>query len=111
MGKAIKEYDDRGNLVYNKDTYDNEFWWKYDENDNEIYYKSSDGNGYWKEYNKNNKIIHFKTFFGDEIWWKYDESDIASYITEKEYKEIEFRKKEKEYLSRKKCSRFEIMDI
>ena len=32
-------------------------------------------------------------------------------ITEKEYKEIEFQKKEKEYLSREKISRFELMEI
>ncbi len=90
MNKKIKEYDDRGNLIYEKDY-----------------------NGFesWKEYDENNRKIHWKHSNGDEDWYKFDEKNNLTFITEKEYKEIEFRKQEREYNSRTKCSRFEIMEI
>ena len=95
MSKEIKEYDDRDNLIHFKEDYHGfgyiEYWSEYDENNNKIYYK----NNTWDE----------------EHWYKYDENNNEIEITEKEYKEIKFRKKEKEYNSRTKCSRFEIMDI
>ena len=89
MDKEIKEFDDRNNLIYQKDSDGREYWWEYDENNREIHYKS---------------IIW-------EVWQKYDENNNRIAITEQEYKEIEFRKKEKEYNSRTKCSRFELMEI
>ena len=89
--KEIKKYDDKGNLIYCKyPTSGCESIYKYDENNNLIY---------WKHANE------------DEFWREYDENSNEIEITEQEYKEIEFRKKEKEYLSRTKCSRFELMDI
>ena len=63
-----------------------------------------------KKYNENNNLIYFKDSNGLEYWYKYDKNGRIK-ITEKEYKEIEFRKKEKEYNSRTKCSRFELIDI
>ncbi len=66
---------------------------------------------FWREYDKNNNEIHYKNSKGEEYWYKYNKFGNRIKITEKEYKEIEFRKKEKEYNSRTKCSRFEIMEI
>ena len=94
----MKEYDDRNNMTYWKDD-SREYWYKYDENNREIYYKS------------------FYTIFleegpnGSEHWYKYDKNNNCIEITKQEFNEIEFRKKEKEYLSRTKCSRFELMEI
>ena len=90
MSKEIRKYDERGNLIY---------------------HKNSTGYEIWREYDKNNKLFHQKQENGCDYWFKYNEDDKPICITEKEYKEIEFQKKEKEYLSRTKCSRFEIMDI
>ncbi len=90
MSKEIRKYDEKSNCIYYKSSSDLEIWTKYDENNNLIYYTSS---------------------FGYEHWLKYGENNRRIEITEKEYKEIEFRKKEKEYNSRTKCSRFELIDI
>ena len=111
--KKIKKYDDKGNLIYKKYSNSHEYWYKYDENNNCVYYKNSLGSGYenWQKYDENNNIIHYKSSNGTESWCKYDKKGRTIYITEKEYKEIEFRKWEKEYLSREKCSRFELMEI
>ena len=90
MAEEIKKYDDKENLVYWKFFDGYEEWYKYDENNNQVYCKNSIGDKWWYKYNKYNEQIT---------------------ATEQEYNEIEFRKKEKEYLSRTKCSRFEIMEI
>ncbi len=132
-----QEYDKRDNLIHYKDTFRNERWYEYDENNNMIYYKNGHYVEYWKKYDDRGNLIYLRKFNGwsyYEEWTEYNEDNkeicyrdtryflIGEYykydnggnqiqITEKEYKEIEFRKKEKEYLSRKKCSRFEIMEI
>ncbi len=64
-----------------------------------------------KKYDENNNLIYFKDTDNEEYWYKYDKNNNRIEITEKKYKNIEFRKKEKEYLSRTKCSRFELIDI
>ena len=94
MREPIEKFDENNNSIYYKNLYDSwEYWAKYDENNNLIYFKNSNGEEYWYKYNeKNSRIFKIK-------------------ISEKEYKNIEFRKVEKEYNSRTKCSRFEIMDI
>ncbi len=84
---------------------------KYDKNNNLVYFKDNTGYEYWGEFDENNNQIHFKNNIGFENWYKFDKNNNFIEIIEKEFKEIEFRKKEKEYLSRTKCSRFEIMDI
>ena len=111
MSKEIREHNKNGKLIYIKDPSGFKIWYKYDENNNEIYFKNSYGFERWQKYDENNNLIHFKNSDGGESWYKYDKNNRKIVITEQEYKEIEFRKKEKEYLSRKKCSRFEIMDI
>ena len=47
-----------------------------------------------KKYDKNNNLIYYKSSYGNECWYKWENNDRIR-ITEKEYKEIEFRKKEK----------------
>ncbi len=84
---------------------------KYDKNNNLIYIGFISGYEIWRKYDENNNLIHWKNSYGDENWYKHSESGGQIEITEKEYKNIEFRKKEKEYNSRTKCSRFEIMEI
>ncbi len=84
---------------------------KCDNRNNLIYIEFISGYKLWREFDENNNLVYWKNSYGDENWWKYDKNNKRILITEKEYKEIEFRKKEKEYNSRTKCSRFELMDI
>ena len=77
---------------------------KFDKNNNRIYSKNSNGFEIWVKYDENNNKIYYKNSFGNEYWYKYDENNDCIEITEKEYKE-------KEYNSRTKCSRFELMEI
>ncbi len=108
--KDVVKYDGNNNCIYYKKSSGYEVWRKYDKNNNLIHYKNSDGYEVWEEYNKNNNLIHYKDSTGLEYWYKWDNGEEIE-ITEKEFKNIEFRKKEKEYNSRTKCSRFEIIDI
>ena len=82
-----KRYDYRGNLIYIKSSY--------------FGYEA------WREYDENDRLIHYKNTFDKEGWYKYNEYGKCIKITKQEYKKI----KEKEYLSRKKVSRFELMEI
>ena len=110
MSKVIEKFDERGNRIYYKSSL-NEIWQKYNKNNNWVYCKHGN-NGWecWRKFDENNNCIYYKTNDGRECWYKNDENKHTR-IIEKEYNEIEFRKKEKEYLSRTKCSRFELMDI
>ncbi|MEK0341923.1 MAG: hypothetical protein QQN40_07485 [Nitrosopumilus sp.] len=93
MNKTIKKFDGKG-VYYKKYDDDVEIWYKCDRKNKCIYYKFSDE---------------------DEYWYKYDEVGNRIVIKEKKeinkIKDIEFRRKEKEYNSRTKCSRFELMEI
>ena len=115
--KGIKKYDEKGNLIYEKN-FNYEIWYKYDDRNNNIYYRQLNNFGTyyeeWRKYDEDNNEIYYRDtrYFLEGSWHKYGENgEYIKEITEKEYKEIEFRKKEKEYLSRKKCSRFELMEI
>ena len=66
---------------------------------------------YWLEFDENNDLIYYKNTLDNEFWYKYDKNNKQINITEQEYKELKFRKKEKEYNSRTFCSRFELMEI
>ena len=107
-----EEYDDRGNLIHYKWFKNVYIWCEYDENNNEIHYKDSIGLEYWREYDENNHCIHYKNARGDEKFWKYNAKNNERIdITEKTLKQIKRNKERQEFLSRKYCSRFEIMDI
>ena len=84
---------------------------KYDENSNLIYCEYHNCVKHYYKYDENNNRIHFKNNYGLEYWYKYGKNNNRIKISEQEYKKIEFRAKEKEYLSRTKCSRFELMEI
>ncbi len=60
-----------------------------------------------RKYNGYNNLAYTKYFDGQEYWYKYDENDNLINITKQEYENIKI----KEYNSRTKCSRFELMDI
>ena len=107
MSDIIEKYDDRGNVIYFKGSGGNEDQYKYEENKNLIYFKNSNGYESWREYDENNNEIHFKNSNGWEYWHKYDENNERIEITEQEFENIKIR----EYLSRKKVSRFELIDI
>ncbi len=106
MIKEIKEYDNRGNLVYYKCLDGLISWHKYDEKNREIYQERSDCYKCQKEYNKKGNLMYYTSnqFGNEEIWYKIDGYGKEIRITEQKFKEIE-------YLSRKKFTRFEIMDI
>ncbi len=108
--KEIKECDERGNLLYHKDFDGIEHWSSYDKNNNEIYRKTIFDERWW-EYDENNRKIHVKTSYGREEWYRSDELNDQIRITEQEYKKIRYNIKIKEYNSRTKCSRFELMEI
>ncbi len=84
---------------------------KYDENNNLIYFKDVDGFEEWRKFDDNRYLIYHKLYYDYENWYMYSDLGRRIEIKEKEYKNIEFRKKEKEYLSREKCTRFELMEI
>ena len=88
--KSIKKYDERGNLIY-------------------VYYENS-GYKIWRKFDKNNKMIYWNTSCGDKEYYKWEDTG-PIIITEQEFNEIEFKKEEKEYLSRTKVSRFKLMEI
>ena len=109
MSKTIREYDERGNNIYSRTSCGRiEEWREYDENDNLIYRKYFDGNISQHWYDNDNLIYHTKRKYpNNEYWSKIDENNKIIRITKKEYENIKIR----EYNSRTKCSRFEIMDI
>ena len=109
--KVMKEYDKNNNLIYFKNIFGFERWYKYDENNNKIHYKNSNNEEYWIEYDKNNRRIHYRDTSNIEKWYEYNKNGDKIDITKEKLEYIEFRKKEREYLSREKVSRFELMDI
>ena len=111
MSKEIEEYDDRGNRIYWKFSDGLEYWYEYDENNNCIYQKHSTGYEYWSEYDGDNRIIYGKHVDGNEYWYEYDKNNNRIEITEKVLKKKQYNIKIREYNSRTKCSRFEIMEL
>ncbi len=105
------KYDKRGNLIYWKDVHNLEHWKEFDGNNNEIHYKCSNGIEILNKYDKNNNRLYSKCTNGYDLWYNYDKMGFINGITEKEFKKIEYNIKIREYLSREKCSRFEIMEI
>ena len=106
-----EKFDKNDNLIYWKTSYGDEYWQEFDKNGNRTYMKNTDGWEYWQEYDENNNLVHFKTSNGTEYWYKYNEDNESILITEQEFKQIEKAKARKEFLSRKYCSRFELIDI
>ncbi len=107
----VAEYDDRGNLTYYKDESGFERWRRYDRDNREIYYKSSASYEEWREYDEEGRLIYYKSF--DKI----DNEKKEKWYTHNEYGHIQITKqefekrKEKEFLGRKKVSRFKLMEV
>lgn len=104
-------YDDKGNLVYTKNSDGEEEWFKYDSGNKEIYYKNSNDYERWTSYlpnwdksvkDSNNEfeeyeycegqdgimlLKHFKDNFHDE-YFEYDSKDNV----------IHYKDKDKEYV-------------
>jgi len=66
------QYDKNGNLIYQKDSNGNEWWYDYDSHNNLIHLKTSYGYEEWYEYDSHNNMIHAKDSNGDEAWYDYD---------------------------------------
>ena len=110
MATVIKQkFDKNNNVIYRKDFNGFEFWFEYNENNNLIYFKNSNNYEFWQEFDENKNKIHFKNSLGNEYWFKYKTEILYRQIkiTEQEFKNIKI----KEYNSRTKCSRFELMEI
>jgi len=78
---------------------------------NLIYHKEHDGYGTWKEFDENKNLIYFKDINENEDYYKYDDKKRSIKITKQEFEQIKRIKKEKEFNSRTKVSRFRLMDI
>ncbi len=104
MSKEVIKYNKNGKIVYYKGIDGSEAWSAYDKNNNMIYNRQSNGCESWSKYDENNRDIYFKTNDGREEWFKYNKNGEKIDITDEKLKE-------KEYLSRKKVSRFELMEI
>lgn len=100
----IKEYDERGNLIYWKTNDGFEQWIEYNKNNKITHYRDAKGFESWSEYDKNNNEIHYKTERGYERWCEYDENNnlkaiktlkdgITSVSADKEGKVIHFTNK------------------
>ncbi|MEK0341922.1 MAG: hypothetical protein QQN40_07480 [Nitrosopumilus sp.] len=121
MSKIIKKYDENNNLIYWKNENNHRFlerWIKYDKNNNKIHYKDTNDYEVWQEYDENNRIICYKDSGRDECWYKYDENNNREEITEKEFLEIKYAKKqikndqeEEKILEKNITNRFKLMDI
>jgi hypothetical protein len=118
MNKGIVEYNDKRKIIYTK-TSNYETWYTYDDRSNLVYLRQLNllHKTYyeeWREFSENNREIYYRDtrYFLEGSWYKYDENGkFIKEITEKEFKEIKRKEEEKEFLSRKYCSRFEIMDM
>ena len=86
------------------------YWHTYskDANGNPTHSKRYDGFELWEEFDEKNRKIHLKNSEGFEYWWKYDKKGEIFLISKEEFEEIKI---EKEFLSRKKCSRFKLMEL
>ncbi len=105
------KYDKKGRLIYYEYPSYNQSRIKYDDKNNIVltYFKNAWGHEHlYKDYVDNN-LIYSKNNNGIESW--YDYNNKSREITKQEFEKIEYNKKIKEYNSRTKCSRFELMEI
>ena len=66
------KYDNKGNMIYKKDCYGDEYFWEYDDKGNIIYQKDCDGKEYYYKYDNKGNMIYKKDCYGDEYFYKYD---------------------------------------
>ena len=106
------KYDKKGRLIYYEYPSYNQSQIKYDDKNNIVltYFKDDRGFESWYKDYVDNNLLYFKNNKGTESYYDYNNNKSIK-ITKKEFEEIKFRAEEKEYLSRTKCSRFELIDI
>jgi len=68
------KFDEKLNVIYEKNEDNYEIWFKYDERNNLIYSKDSIGFEQWREYDEKNRLSYFKDSTGLEYWNYYDEN-------------------------------------
>ncbi len=108
MNKSIEKCDDRGNLIYCKNSGGEEYWYEWDKNGDMTYYKNPDGYEYWFNVYKCCSLAYLKNCFGVEFWYKIESFGKERIeITKQEFDRI----KEKEFLSRELVSIFELMEL
>jgi len=105
-----EKYDERGNLIYAKNSLGYECWKEYDKKNNCIYYKNNHGCESWQEYDERGNCTYLKDSGGNEYYYKYNENNNGIKISQKEFEKIK-RKKYREIVNNSKISRFELMDI
>ena len=66
--KVIREYDEKGNVAYYKNSDGYEKWYEYDEKGNETHTRHSDGYEVWKEYDEKGNETHTRYSDGYEVW-------------------------------------------
>ena len=66
-----KEYDDYGNIIHYKDSFNYEQWWEYNQDGNLIKHRNSKGHEGFYEYNENGEIVYSKDIYGNETRYYY----------------------------------------
>jgi len=66
MSEPIEQYDERGNLIYYRDSGGCEEWSEYDENGACTHYRNSDGYECWYEYDENGAWVYYRDNGGRE---------------------------------------------
>jgi YD repeat-containing protein len=66
-----RKFDDKGNKIYHKDSWGDEFHWKYDDKGNRIYERRSDSLVYHYGYDDKGNQNYVKYPSGDEHRWEH----------------------------------------
>jgi len=89
----IKEYNDQGQLVYNKTPSGHEEWWEYNDQGKLTQFRNS--RGVLKNYNDQCQVIYHKDSDGFEEWWTYNAHGQKTYYKNSYYVEDEKDKEDK----------------
>jgi len=60
MSEIIERYDEKGNIIYRRDSEGHECWYEYDENNNCTHYRDSGGYEYWREYDERGNVTYYR---------------------------------------------------
>ena len=89
MSDIIREYDERGNIIYKK---------------------RSNGSESWTEYDENNNLVYVKSYDGFKVWYKWEDNKQIE-IFQSEFEQIKRDKEYRKFLSREPISRFDLMEL
>lgn len=71
-----KEYDERGNLIHEKDGNKKEAWFDYEKGKlihKKLVFYETDEIDVWYDYDKKGNLIHQKYSGGPEVWFDYND--------------------------------------